>query len=69
MRPTMKIRFKRITLLLICFSVLLSPSPASARPSADQYLLRGGDWLAGKGVDVIYPDLGPTGGPVPPARR
>jgi len=58
----MKIRFKRITLLLICFSILLSPSPASARPAADQYLLRGGDWLAGKGVDVIYPDLGPTGG-------
>jgi hypothetical protein len=36
--------------------------PVSARPAADQYLLRAGDWLAGKGVDVIFPDQGPIHG-------
>lgn len=58
----MKTGSKLLFSLLVFFSVLLSAAPVSARPAADQYLLRGGDWLAGKGVDVIYPDLGPKGG-------
>ena len=56
----MKTRIIQTTLLFICITLLLSPAPVSARPVLDQYLVRGDEWLAGHGVDVIYPDLGPT---------
>jgi hypothetical protein len=56
----MKTRIIQTTLLFICITLLLSPASVSARPVLDQYLVRGGEWLAGHGVDVIYPDLGPT---------
>jgi hypothetical protein len=58
----MKIRTVLTLLLFISIAILLSPTPVSARPTADQYLINGSDWLAGHGVDVIYPDIGPTKG-------
>lgn len=58
----MKTWQRSFILILTCFFLLLSTAPVSARPTSDRYLLRASDWLAGKGVDVIYPDLGPTGG-------
>ncbi|MEI8131354.1 MAG: CHAP domain-containing protein, partial [Leptolinea sp.] len=55
----------KIIWLLVTFLftvLLLSPAPVSARPISDQLLLRSTDWLAGKGVDVFYPDKGPAKG-------
>jgi hypothetical protein len=58
----MKTWQKPFVFMLACITLLISTAPVSARPAGDRYLLRADDWLAGKGVDVIYPDLGPTGG-------
>lgn len=55
-------RIGQSLLLVICLSLIISPRPVAARPTGDQLLLRGTDWLAGKGVDVFYPDTGPTKG-------
>ncbi|HEX7555098.1 MAG TPA: hypothetical protein VF338_00635, partial [Leptolinea sp.] len=57
----MKSKIILAVLFLLC-TVLLSPVPVSARPPADQLLIRGTDWLAGHGVDVIFPDTGPAKG-------
>ncbi len=54
---------KRKSILSVFFILLISltipPFPVSARPVSEQYMLHGADWLAGHGVDVIYPDIGP----------
>ena len=47
-----------IVISLIC-TLVLPPGSVSARPVNEQYLLPGSDWLAGIGVNVIYPDVGP----------
>lgn len=46
-------------LLILLYALILSSAPVSARPVSDRYLLHGTDWLAGHGVNVIYPDVGP----------
>ncbi len=58
----MKTRSFFIVILILFCTLILSPYPVSARPVSDQYLLRGGDWLAGHGVDVIFPEIGPSKG-------
>jgi hypothetical protein len=58
----MKSKILWAALLILCSVVIFSPAPVSARPVSDQLLLRSSDWLAGHGVDVLYPDQGPTKG-------
>lgn len=58
----MRIRFSQIVLLIIMFVLISAPAPVSARTRADQLLIYGKDWLAGHGVDVFYPDIGPSKG-------
>ncbi len=55
----MKIRTLFIIVISLICTLVLPPGSVSARPVNDQYLLHGSDWLAGKGVNVIYPDVGP----------
>jgi hypothetical protein len=52
----------RITLVFVAIAFFGTPSSVSARSTSDQLLLYGKDWLAGYGVDVFYPDIGPSKG-------
>jgi hypothetical protein len=58
----MKSKYFWVVFLLAGIALCISPAPVSARPARDQLLLRSTDWLAGKGVDVYYPDSGPANG-------
>lgn len=58
----MKKRLIPLFAFLAILANLITPAPVSARPAADQLLLNGADWLVGHGVDVFYPDIGPTKG-------
>jgi hypothetical protein len=58
----MKLKFGFILFLILISAMLFFPADVSARPVSDKLLLLGPDWLAGHGVDVFYPDSGPTKG-------
>jgi hypothetical protein len=58
----MRIRFSQIVISFLLLMLIAAPTPVSARPTSDQLLIYGKDWLAGHGVEVIYPDSGPTQG-------
>jgi len=58
----MKSKITWVFFLLLITAVFHTPASVSARPVSDQLLLRSTDWLAGKGVDVFYPDKGPAKG-------
>jgi hypothetical protein len=58
----MKNIFISAFIVIICFTIIVSPVTVSARTFSDQLLLQGPNWLAGYGVDVFYPDIGPAKG-------
>jgi hypothetical protein len=58
----MKAKNLWVVFLFLGLVIFLSPAPVSARVMSDQLLVRSSDWLAGNGVDVFFPDTGPTKG-------